>query len=165
MQGYDLIFLGILLFSCLSGFTRGATREIVGTASFILAILIAIWLAPWLQKTFNLGEMFALVVIIVVFIAAYFGIRALGNSLSEKVNKQQMMGYADRTLGVAFGVLRALAILGFIHLLFSVVLPKGKPDWFTEAKVYPLSVQCAKAIVSVAPSWAKYADSVASPNQ
>ncbi|ESQ80337.1 CvpA family protein [Asticcacaulis sp. BYS171W] len=161
MQAYDLIFLAIFLFSCLSGFTRGATREIVGTASFILAVLIAIWLAPWLQTTFNLDDLLTIAVVVCVFIGAYFGIRALGNNLSEKVNKQQMMGYADRTLGVAFGVLRALAILGFIHLLFSVILPKSKPDWFTQAKVYPLSVQCAKAIVSVAPSWARYADNVA----
>ncbi|MEM9965874.1 MAG: CvpA family protein [Asticcacaulis sp.] len=162
MTVYDLVFLGILLFSVLSGLLRGGTREIVGTASFILAVLIAIWLSPWLRETFNLDEMVSLIALVIVFILTYFGIRLMGNAVAEKVNKQSVLSYADRILGVGFGVARALVFLGFIHLLFSVVLPKDKPEWFTDAKTYPLSVQCAKTILSVAPSWAHYADQVAS---
>lgn len=160
MTVYDLVFLGVLLFSSLSGLIRGGTREIVGTASFIMAVLIAIWLMPWLKDTFNLDDMVALIALVFVFVLTYFGIRYLGNALADKVNKQKVLGYADRAIGVAFGVLRALVFLGFIHLLFSVVLPKDKPDWFTNAKVYPLSVECAKTIRSVAPQWARYADNV-----
>lgn len=160
MTVYDLVFLGVLLFSSLSGFIRGGTREIVDTASFLIAVLLAIWMMPWLKDTFNLDDMLALIVLVAVFIAVYFGIRYLGNALADKVNKQKVLSYADRVIGVTFGVLRALVFLGFLHLLFSVVLPKDKPNWFTGAKVYPLSVQCAKTIRSVAPKWARYADNV-----
>lgn len=162
MTVYDLVFLGIFLFSVLSGLMRGGTREIVGTASFILAVLIAIWLAPWLKHTFNLDEIFSLIALVFVFVLTYFGIRLMGNALAEKVNKQSVLSYADRILGVAFGVARSLVFLGSIHLLFSLAFPKDKPEWFTGARAYPLSVQCAKTILSVAPSWAHYADQVAS---
>lgn|GEM_PF-2166189 len=162
MTVYDLVFLGILLFSVLSGLLRGGTREIVGTAAFILAVLITLWLSPWLRGTFNLSEIVSRIAFVFVFILTYFGIRLTGNAMAERINKQTVLSYADRILGIAFGTVRALVFLGFIHLLFSVVLPKDKPEWFTNARTYPLSVQCAKTILSVAPSWAHYADQVAS---
>jgi membrane protein required for colicin V production len=160
MELYDLIFLGILLFSCLSGLLMGGTKAIIGTASFILAVLIAIWTLPWLTKTFSLGEINSIVAAFLVFVLTYFGVRILGNALSKKLNEQKVLGYLDRLLGLAFGALRALVFLGFIHLLFALVLPKDKPQWFVGAKVYPLGVECAKVIRSLAPSWGRFADSV-----
>jgi membrane protein required for colicin V production len=162
MTLYDLIFLGALLFSLFMGVARGGTRELITLIAFFLALLIASWLYPWLVKTFNLGDVVGFIAVIFVFVGCYFGIRYLGQSLSDKLQKGKVTNIADRVLGFGFGIVRTLVFLGAFHLIFSAVTPiERQPLWFRSAKVYPLSVWCAKTIQTLLPGGTKIANKVA----
>jgi len=162
MTLYDLIFLGVLLFSLFMGVARGGTREIITLIAFFVALLISFWIKPWLVATFHLGVAWGYLSVVVIFVGCYFGIRYLGHSLSDKLHKDRATNIIDRGLGFAFGVVRALLFLGVFHLIFSAVTPiERQPNWFRAAKVYPLSVWCAKTIQHVLPSGTKYANQIA----
>jgi membrane protein required for colicin V production len=162
MTLYDLIFLGALLFSLFMGVTRGGTREIITLVAFFAAILISLWIKPWLVTTFNLNVIWGYIAVGVIFIGCYFGIRYLGHSLSDKLHKDKTTNIIDRVLGFGFGIVRTLVFLGVFHLIFSAVTPiERQPNWFRTAKVYPLSVWSAKTIQHVLPSFTKTANQVA----
>jgi len=146
------------------GFTRGGTREIVTLVAFFVAIIVSIWLKPWLMSTFHLGEAGSYVSVVVIFIGCYFGIRYMGHSLSDKLQKDKVTHFVDRALGLGFGIVRTLIFLGVFHLIFCKVTPiEYRPAWFKTAKVYPLSVWSAKTVQQVLPEWLKIANQVA-PN-
>ncbi|OYW73743.1 MAG: hypothetical protein B7Z26_11785, partial [Asticcacaulis sp. 32-58-5] len=82
MTLYDLIFLGVLLFSVIVGLMRGGTRELVTLVSFLASFLIAIWIMPWLKDMFNLKNMTAFIAFGIIFVIIYLSIRMFGNNLS-----------------------------------------------------------------------------------
>jgi membrane protein required for colicin V production len=162
MQLYDLIFLGALLFSIFMGATRGGVREIITLIAFFVAIFVAIYSKPILAKTFNLELIGSYIAAGGIFVASYFGIRYLGQSLSDRLHKQKTTSYIDRALGVGFGVIRAIVFLGVFHLIFSSVTPiERQPRWFSAAKVYPLGVWSAKTVQKLMPQGTSIANKVA----
>ncbi len=166
MTIYDLIFLVILAISVLTGLMRGGLREIVTLMSFIVAVLLAIWLLPITApiagngiKSPVIGAMLAFAVI---FFFGYFGTRTLGQWASQKLHSQKTLGGIDRFFGFSFGVFRALVLLGVFHLIFSATTPPSRqPAWFKGAMIYPVSTLSAKAVQVIAPKGAHFADTIA----
>jgi membrane protein required for colicin V production len=162
MQPYDLIFLAMLAVFGFYGFTTGALRQVVNLVSFFVGIFLAALSRNFLAHAFHLDTITAYIAAFVLFIALFVGIRYLGHALSDKLHKQKTASYVDRGLGVAVGVLWTLTIMGVFHLIFSYVTPiERQPHWFVDAKVYPLSVQCAKTIQAVLPKGTGMVDKVA----
>ena len=162
MEAYDFIFLALLAISCFAGAVRGATKELVNLISFFLAMFISFMSQPFLAKTFHLDTITAYLGAFIIFLMIYFGIRYLGHALSDKVQKQKALNTFDRVLGVGIGIFRTLAVLGVIHLLFSLVMTiDQQPHWFRAAKIYPLSVKCAQVIQAFIPSSLGVADKMA----
>lgn len=152
MTLYDLIFFGLLIILGVYGYVTGAVRQVVNLLSFFISIWIAAVARAFLASTFHLDTITSYIAAIVLFFVLFLGLRYLGHALADKLHKQKALGYIDRTLGVVVGVLWTLAILGAFHLIFSLVTPIDRqPHWFRDAKVYPLSVQCAKTIQALIP--------------
>lgn len=161
MEAYDFIFLALLAISCFAGAVRGATKELVNLISFFLAMFISFMSQPFLAKTFHLDTITAYLGAFIIFLMIYFGIRYLGHALSDKVQKQKALNTFDRVLGVGIGIFRTLVVLGVFHLLFSLVTPIDRqPNWFRGAKIYPLSVKCAKIIQAFVPTGTNAANRV-----
>jgi len=166
MEAYDFIFLALLAISCFAGFVRGATKELVNLISFFLALFVSIAAKPFLVKSFHLDTVTGYVAAFIIFLLIYFGVRYLGHALSEKVQKQKALNTFDRILGVGIGIFRTLVVLGVFHLIFSAVTPIDRqPHWFRAAKVYPLSVKCAKIIQAFVPSGTNTANKMIEENQ
>jgi membrane protein required for colicin V production len=141
---------------------RGAVKELVNLISFFLALFISVITKSSVSHTFHLDTVTGYMAAFIVFIAIYFALRYLGHALSDKVRKQQALNLLDRVLGVGIGIFRTLIVLGVIHLIFAAVLPIDlQPHWFRDAKVYPLSVKCAKTIQAFLPQGTGMADKVA----
>ncbi len=152
MTLYDLIFFGLLIILGIYGYVTGAVRQIVNLLSFFIAIFIAAAARGFLAGTFHLDTITGYIAAIILFVALFIGVRYLGHALADKLHTQKALGYIDRGLGVAVGVLWTLALLGAFHLIFSLVTPiERQPHWFRDAKVYPLSVRCAKTIQALIP--------------
>lgn len=163
---FDLIVVLVLLISALMGFVRGATQEVVAVAAFVLAVFIAVFAlrftaplaldivpAAWLAKGLAL---------LVGFLAAYIVLRLLGGSMTRRVRDVPALGTLDRTIGLGFGLVRALVLLGLFNIAFHAVTPADRtPAWVSEAKLYPLTAACSKALLVLAPKGFAVADKVA----
>ncbi len=152
MTLYDLIFFGLLIILGIYGYLTGAVRQIVNLASFFIAIVVSAAARTFLGSTFHLDTITSYIAALILFVVLFIGLRYMGHALADKLHKQKALGYIDRAVGVGIGVLWTLAIIGAFHLIFSLVTPiEHQPHWFRDAKVYPLSVKCAKVIQAVIP--------------
>ena len=62
------------------------------------------------------------------------------------------LGTVDRVIGAAFGLIRALVILGTFTLLVQLAGGEnGPPKWVSEAKLYPLTAGAGKVLKAFAP--------------
>lgn len=161
MEFYDFIFLALLAVFGFYGFATGALRQIVNLVSFFVAIALAVMSMSYIRDVFNLSVVMGYVAAFIVFILLFMGLRYLGQALSAKLLEQKAMGSVDRGLGVLIGVFWTLMIIGVFHLIFSDITPKHQqPNWFVNAKVYPLSVRVAQTIKAVLPKGTDAVDDV-----
>jgi membrane protein required for colicin V production len=163
---FDLIAVLILGVSALVGFVRGATREMMTVVAFILAVLISVFALRFSGPVFRhsihpdwLGNTLA---IVVIFIAAYIVIRLLGAALTRGIHSTQTLGTADRIIGVGFGLVRGLVLLGVFFLAFNAATPPERvPRWISGAALYPLAGASARVMTALAPQGSAVAGKVA----
>lgn len=163
MELYDLIFLAMVVVFGFWGYTSGALRQIINFAAFFLGLIVAAASRGFLARTFNLDNLTSYIAVGVLFVALFVGLRLLGGALSDSLHKQKGLGQIDRIAGAGIGILWTLLILGAFHLIFVTVMPIGSQSmkWFRDAKVFPLTAQCAKTIQALLPQGAEAADQVA----
>jgi membrane protein required for colicin V production len=140
---FDLIVLGVLALSALVGFIRGAVRETLTVAAFVIAALAAVFslrfTAPLARAAVDPDWAAAGVAIAVVFVIVYIAVRVLGGSLTKSVQNSPL-GPVDRAAGLGLGLVRGLVALGVFHLVFHTVTPDDRiPRWISTAATYPLT--------------------------
>jgi membrane protein required for colicin V production len=166
MTLFDLIAVLILGVSALVGFTRGAAREMMTVVAFVLAVLISVFALRFSGPVFRhaiqpdwLGNALA---IIVVFIVAYIVVRLLGSALTRGIHATETLGSADRVIGVGFGLVRGLVLLGVFFLVFNAATPPERvPHWISGAALYPLAGASAQVMTALAPQGSAVAGKVA----
>jgi membrane protein required for colicin V production len=134
---------------------RGFIWETLSIISWAAAALAAIYfgsaathyLAHWISTTWiayvaGYGLVF-LVVLIPLSFASY--------RLSAGV-KDSPIGFLDRFLGGVFGIVRGLALIGGLYLLFSVLVPpEQQPKSLHDARLLPVIRSSAQVLASLAP--------------
>ena len=133
MDGADHIFAIILLVSGGIGYFRGFVRESIA----LLAWLVGIWVAwhfaylvnPWLGGALAepgvrewTGR--AIVLLLVLLAGAL-----TGSIVSYFVRRAVGLAAMDRILGVAFGLMRGVVIIGLLVLAGRAVGLDGEPWW------------------------------------
>jgi membrane protein required for colicin V production len=166
MTFFDGLALIVIAISALFGFFRGGAKEIVSLFSFLLAGLISLLALPLTGKigraVLDPDWAGTVAAVIVVFVFVSLLLRLASSWLSRSLQESDYLGGADRMAGVGFGLLRAMVILGVIHLMLYAATPAGRiPHWYRGAMVYPVASLSAKALQLVLPTWAKIADKVA----
>lgn len=162
MELYDLIFLGMLGLFGLWGLLSGALRQILNLGTFILSMIVAAASRDYMARTFNLDDVTSYIAIMVLFAVLFVGLRLVAGAIVDGIHRQSALGTLDRLLGGIVGIVWTLLILGSFHLIFAAVTPIGsQPKWFTQAKAYALTAQCAKTIQALLPEGTKAADTVA----
>ena len=162
MTLFDLIAIAILLVSGLVGFTRGAVRELVTVFAFALAALAGLFLLPVSGPIVRsiVGPPWAATAaaIVIVFIIAYVALRLAGHWVTSHLHSRAALGALDRSIGLAFGVVRALIFLGVFYLVFNMATPPElMPRWIADAKLLPLARASARTVQTVAPEGVKVA--------
>jgi membrane protein required for colicin V production len=156
MTLFDVIALLILLVSGLVGLIRGALREVMTVFAFIIAVLVSIFAlrftGPLARKAMDPDWAGNTAAVLIVFVAFYILIRVMGAGLQNKVHQTGSLGSVDRAVGVGFGLVRGLVMLGVFHLVFHAATPADRvPQWISGAALYPLSKTCAKALSKLVP--------------
>src|SRR5262245_42049960 len=136
----DLVVIGILLLSAAVAFWRGFVREVLTIGSLLGAAAATYFLGPnltpmtrgWIidpeapepQRLFGLipYEMLApLIAFAIVFVAVLVALTLVTHLVSKGVHSVGL-GPVDRSLGVAFGLLRGVIVVGLMGIVMNFVL-------------------------------------------
>lgn len=166
----DIIVGVIVLASALISFMRGLIREVLTIAGVVGGILAAVFVGPMLAPTvrdwFGAGEgetpekLFDIIPMEIVadvttygviFIAVVIVLSVASHFISGAA-KAIGLGPVDRTLGVAFGIARALVLLGLLYLPFHLMMDQEKKDEiFADSKTHYFIEKTAAVMAAYLP--------------
>ncbi len=139
MTGADAFIVLILLGSTLIGLLRGFVREAVSLTFWILAIWAAWKFGPQVEP--HLGGLLAnasvapwvgrIVVLLLVLIAGW-----VVAMLLSYITRSIGLGPIDRLIGLLFGIVRGLVLVGLI-VIGAELLHLNREDWWSRSKLIP----------------------------
>jgi len=155
MTLFDMMVLGLLVLSGFEGYRKGGVRELIGVTGFTLSLLIAVYALPFVAPVFRkmvkpewAGSAAGLVVL---FVVSHMVLNFAASWIAGKIDKSAFGGF-DRMIGLGFGLVRSLVILGLFALVFGFLVPEtARPTWITKSIFYPLAQGCAKIEAALAP--------------
>jgi membrane protein required for colicin V production len=162
---FDIIAGLLLITSGCIGFARGASRELTSALSFIFAATIALFglriSGPIFRDLMDPDWAATACALLVVFLIAFVILRFIGGRLTAGLH-ESALGLLDRVVGVGFGLMRALVILGVFNLLFHMATPPDRvPAWVEKSTFYPLSAASAQVLKVFAPKGGELAGKLA----
>lgn len=153
----DIIAALVVLSSALISFMRGFIREVLTIAGVVGGILAAVFLGPsftpLVRSWFGVGvegqdapaKLFDIVPMEIVaditaygiiFVAVVIALSVLSHMISGAV-KAMGLGPVDRSLGVIFGIARALLLLGLFYLPFHLLMDQDRKDeYFKDSQTH-----------------------------
>ncbi len=152
----DIIVVAVLLISALLAYARGAVREVLGIGAWIGAAVATFYgfplVQPYLRDAIENdliadaatgGSIFVLALIILTLITGAISSRVRGRGF----------GALNRTLGVAFGLLRGAVLISVAYMLlvWAVGEESEQPTWVSEAKTMPYVKQGADTLRRLVP--------------
>jgi len=148
---FDLIVISVLVVSALIGMVRGAVKELITVAAFVLAAVLTIFTlaltSPIGRRLIDPDWLGTVTVIVLVFLASYVVLRLLGGVLTSRVRSVDTVGFLDRVVGVGFGLIRAMVVLGVFNLAFHIATPPERaPVWVIGSRSYPLTEMAGQTL-------------------
>lgn len=156
MTLFDIIALSLLAVSGIAGFVRGGAREMVTVLALVAAAIVSVYAlrytGPLARQAIDPDWTANVAAILVVFVVVYIALRLVGGGLAQKIQATEVLGLVDRTVGLGFGLLRALVVLGAFNLAFNAATPPERvPQWISGAALYPLTGAAAQVLKAFAP--------------
>jgi membrane protein required for colicin V production len=153
---FDFIVLALLGVSAAIGFARGAVREVFALTALVVAAGLAVFglpaFGPMVRKVVQPDWLGTIATLVVVFAVAFVALRLIGAGLARNVQKTQMLGFLDRSLGLLIGLGRGLIVLGALFLMFNAATPEDlRPQWITGARTWPLATNMGRILDELAP--------------
>jgi membrane protein required for colicin V production len=132
MTWFDIGVFAIIAVSVLISIVRGAVREILALASWVIAFLgaqyYALDVAPWLPAAIPNDSLRALAAFLGVFLVLLLAMSLVTIAVSSLV-RSSGLDIGDRILGSVFGLVRGLAITLVIVLMAGFTTLPRQPDW------------------------------------
>lgn len=153
--GDILVFLVLVLSGALA-FARGFVREALSIAAWVGAAVITVFTLPYasplLRDLIDNELVSDFIAGVLIFILALIGL-SVGGHYATKMVRDSALSMLDRSLGLAFGLLRGMILLSLGYMLFVWLVPNHRdhPDWFSEAKTLPLVEEAADILRVVVP--------------
>jgi len=162
MTLFDMMVLGLLVLSGFEGYRKGGVRELIGVTGFTLSLLIAVYAlpyaAPFFRKMIKPEWAGSAAGLVALFVISHMALNFAASWVAGKIDKSAFGGF-DRMIGLGFGLVRSLVILGLFALLFSFLAPESaRPGWVTRSIFYPLAQGCAKIEAALAPKGMAFRD-------
>lgn len=136
MNWIDAAIVIILIISVITGFVNGFIKEVASLAALILGIWGAIrfssFTAAKLYDYFDMtGQYVGIIAFIITFLIIVVVIHFIG-IVADKIVTSVSLGFVNRLLGMAFGLLKSVLIMSVIFVILNVInskrpfLPKDK---------------------------------------
>ena len=125
MNYIDVIIIIILVISMVTGFINGLVKEVASLAALVLGIWGAIrfssFTAAKLYDYFDMtGNYVGIIAFIVTFAVIAIGIHFAG-MIADKLLKAVALGFVNRLLGIAFGLIKSVLILSVIFVVLNAI--------------------------------------------
>jgi membrane protein required for colicin V production len=151
----DAVILVILLISAAFGFMRGFVKEVLSISGWVGASFLALHLFPILKPYVRAYIDNLLISDILtgagIFILSLVILSFITHAISEKV-KASALGALDRSLGIFFGIGRAIVIVGIAWLMFvQFIPPEERPTAITDAKMLPIVRASGEFVAQLTP--------------
>ena len=135
----DYSVLGVIGLSVLLSVWRGFMREVLSLAAWIVAFLIAFMFADagaaYLAAYVSVPSVRIILAFGGLFLVTLF-IGGLINILVAQLVKTTGLSGTDRMIGIVFGVVRGVAIIGLLVLLAGLT-PLPSDPWWNESLLLP----------------------------
>ncbi len=142
----DYIYIGVILASTIWATIRGGVYETVATLSWVLAALCARFVSPMLdtqfQQWFGFSES-TVGTLVASYFVVFFAILLLVGFFNQKLRdrvQDSMMNVTDHTLGVIFGIVRGIVVMGAFYwgAVWYYSDAPALPDWVAQARTRPV---------------------------
>ena len=140
---------------------RGFLSEVLSVFAWASAAFATLYFGPWLiplmRGVIATPWVASLAAYAGIFLVVLIPLSFIAHRFSESV-KHSPIGPLDRALGIAFGVVRGLVIVGLAYMAFTYFVPiRQQPTVLTAARTLPLIQSSAEVLLSLAPNH-NYAD-------
>ena len=146
LTSLDYVYIIVLLASTIWATIRGGVYETIATLSWVAAAIAARFVSPWLdgvfQSWFKLPDSTVVTLVASYFLVFFVILLMVGfvnHKLRDKI-QESMMNVTDHTLGVIFGIIRGIVVMGIIYwisLWYYSDIPH-MPDWIENARTRPI---------------------------
>ena len=148
MTPVDYVIVFLTLVSALVGVWRGFTSEALSLLTLLAAIGLA-WtfadaLEPSLGGWASAAEVRLWTARVIIFVVVLV-IGGLVSWLARKLIRHTGLSGLDRTLGAAFGLLRAAVLVGLAVIVLQFV-ELDQESWWQEARLRPYAERVAEAV-------------------
>ncbi|MFT6557789.1 CvpA family protein [Sneathiella sp.] len=152
----DAGILVVLLISAIFGFARGFVKEILSITGWIGAVFVTLYLFPILKPFAHQYITIQLIADILtgslIFIISLVTLSYLTHAISDRV-KASSLGALDRSLGIFFGIGRAIILVGIAWLFFvQFIPPDGRPKEILNAKMLPIVQASGEFVAELTPA-------------
>lgn len=146
LTSLDYIYIGVILASTIWATIRGGIYETVATLSWVVAAITARFVSPLLdglfQSWFGLSESTVGTLVSSYFIVFFVILMLVGffnQKLRDKI-QESMMNVTDHTLGVIFGIVRGIVVMGAVYwiALWYYSDAPMMPHWIADARTRPI---------------------------
>lgn len=132
MIGIDILLVSIVIVSCVIGLVRGLIRETISLVVWIAALWAAWHFASWVEPALGgvlSGRPVSLWVARGLVLVAVLVAGALINALVGYFIRHSALSWLDRLLGLFFGLLRGLVLVGLASILGNVLKLTDGASW------------------------------------
>jgi membrane protein required for colicin V production len=152
----DFLVVTVIIISAGYAAYRGFMSETLTIVAWAAAAFATLYFGPWLvpmARTMITAQWLAPAAAYAgVFMVVFIPLSFMSHRLSQGV-KHSPLGPLDRGLGIAFGVVRGLVIVGLGYLAFTYFTPiRQQPEWLLTARTLPLMQSTAQVLLSVIPN-------------
>jgi len=172
----DILTIALVGLSVILAIWRGFIWETLSIFSWAAAVIASVYLgssaAHYLAHIISPLWLAYVAGYALVFFVVLIPISFASRRLSKGV-KDSPIGILDRLLGGVFGLVRGLAIVGALYLVFTAFIPAShQPKPLHDARLLPLMQSSAQVLTSLAPiewegvgGWFHKPEDTASPIQ
>src|SRR5664279_4614470 len=156
----DVLALLVVLVSCAYAAWRGFLSEVLSIFAWAAAAFATLYFGPWLiplmRDVISSPWAASLAAYAGIFLVVLIPLSFIGHRFSETV-KHSPIGPLDRALGIAFGVVRGLVIMGLAYLAFTyfVSIPT-QPAWVRTARTLPMIQATDEVMLRLIPSQSRH---------
>jgi membrane protein required for colicin V production len=152
----DIAVLVVIALSAIFAFARGFVREVLSVIAWVGAALLTLYGFDWARGLTSRFVATPLLAQLIAGAGLFLGsliVLTIVTSYAARFLQWGALTPIDRTLGLAFGVVRGVVLVSIAYFLVDVVLPLNeRPSLLRDARSAPLLAQGADMVRGVLPA-------------